>query len=511
MPPPSVKDLALYALVLALMLFLHLGLHRYAYDDAYIHFRNALHLVEHGQPYFNLGEAVLSDSAPAWMLLVSLLFFLFGPGLVLVAVGNALATTAAVAAFHRLFAAWKGDEPSLAESLAMIVLVAATLAPSSCKLMETPSALLCIGLGTLALTRGRAWGLGLLSLAVFFRPEAVVFLALVGGGALALGAVPRLRAAAWAAVVAAPFAAFELFFYGAVIPQSVAAKSIVYSPERLHTILFILPDALLVYPWLQLSFAALGAFVATLLAARLWLDRRELLRFDPMIGLLVSGAVLAGLYIGKATLIFDWYRPLVWTPVLVGGFALLGRYTSVLPRLLLLALAVPAVLPLGYAVYATAVDPAWTPGFFPDARARKYIQVGEQLWKTFPGETLLSTEVGGLGWGFRGKILDGVGLVSPAALKHHPMRVPEDRPTGLIGALPPGFVAEHRPGLIVGYDVFLGALLRSPAASDYVLFSEPIFLEEDLARTSARSLWGSPALRVLVRKDLAARVAEPVQ
>jgi hypothetical protein len=71
-----------------------------------------------------------------------------------------------------------------------------------------------------------------------------------------------------------------------------------------------------------------------------------------------------------------------------------------------------------------------------------------------PTARLMTSEIGGLGEGFRGEILDGFGLATPNAIRFHPMRVPEDRVSGDIGAIPLGFVREERPDVVVSYAVF---------------------------------------------------------
>ena len=56
--------------------------------------------------------------------------------------------------------------------------------------------------------------------------------------------------------------------------------------------------------------------------------------------------------------------------------------------------------------------------------------------------------------------MDGAGLVSPRFLKYHPLPVPRDRSSGMIGAIPPGAVQEAQPDLIVSMEVFTEAFRR---------------------------------------------------
>jgi hypothetical protein len=113
----------------------------------------------------------------------------------------------------------------------------------------------------------------------------------------------------------------------------------------------------------------------------------------------------------------------------------------------------------------------------------------------------MSSEVGGLGYGFKGKILDGAGLLSDGALKYHPMRVPEERPSGLVGAIPAGYVKEVKPDIIVSYDCFCGDFMKSSESADYVNIKEPIFTPSDLAITNVRNLWGSDNINIFIKKE----------
>jgi hypothetical protein len=114
----------------------------------------------------------------------------------------------------------------------------------------------------------------------------------------------------------------------------------------------------------------------------------------------------------------------------------------------------------------------------------------------------MSSEIGGLGYTFEGRVIDGVGLISPQALEHHPMRVPEQRSYGFIGAIPAGFVEESSPELIVALDIFVEELLRSEVASSYAVIREPVYIDEDLRFAPSPVVWWSRNLNILIRKDL---------
>src|SRR6185503_3189971 len=97
---PVAAALVLFAVLAALQS--RLG--AYAFDDAYIHFRIARHLAEHGHPYYNLGEAVMASSSTAWTIVLAA-FFALGGSASSVALLEAAFTTLAVVVYTRLIAA----------------------------------------------------------------------------------------------------------------------------------------------------------------------------------------------------------------------------------------------------------------------------------------------------------------------------------------------------------------------------------------------------------------------
>ena len=111
----------------------------------------------------------------------------------------------------------------------------------------------------------------------------------------------------------------------------------------------------------------------------------------------------------------------------------------------------------------------------------------------------MTSEVGGLGDGFPGEILDGFGLMTSAALKYHPMKVPQERSSGLIGAIPVGFVREQHPDVIVSYLIFAEDVLRNAAALGYIDSTYPPLLPSVLAHTP--NAFGLGYLHVLVAQQ----------
>jgi hypothetical protein len=112
----------------------------------------------------------------------------------------------------------------------------------------------------------------------------------------------------------------------------------------------------------------------------------------------------------------------------------------------------------------------------------------------------MTSEIGALGHSFHGYVYDGLGLTNPDALKYHPMKVPQARHSGDVGAIPAGYVNEKHPDVIVSYDTFAEAVLRSSAMESYIDRAFPVFLPADsLQKLKDRS--AHRALHVMVRVD----------
>ncbi len=76
---------------------------------------------------------------------------------------------------------------------------------------------------------------------------------------------------------------------------------------------------------------------------------------------------------------------------------------------------------------------------------------------------------------------------------------------GYIGAIPPGYVEEVRPELIVGMDEFVRAVLASPVRSHYTIRRTDIYGPADALVLASDELWYSRFIQTLVRNDLPQR------
>jgi len=496
-------------------LWLHLALYPWAFDDAYIHFRIADHYVRFGAPYYHVDEPILATSSPAWTLVLAVLRRLAGrDGLVpATAALNALCTVAGSVVYVRWLQSVVGGARRSPAAWCFAVPYASLVQYASIGMMETPLALLVAGVGLWTIGRRRPVGFVALGICPFLRLELAVLPALF----LAHQALGRHRlagrATGWTAAGAAPFAAWELAYFGTLIPHTVHAKAIVYSLMPGQVLYLLLQGAVPLLESIRggagrIAVGGVVVFAAT--ACVLLVERRAVASVPsaPVRIVLAWGWIVGGVYLVSGGLVFPWYLPLVGVPLTWALFAAALRHGTRRWAVLVLVpvLAAHLVL-LARTARAAAGRPETFRYFAENGRVRKYLETGAALRELHPDATLLSPEIGGIGWGFRGRVVDAVGLVSPEALAHHPMAVPSERSAGYLGAIPPSLVQQIDPELIVTLDIFAEAFLRSPLRQRYTWSRTPIYVSEDLERGAGPVLWGSTALNVFVRRDVAGRRA----
>jgi hypothetical protein len=438
-------------------------------DDAFIHLRIARNLRLFGLPYYELGAPVNASSSPLWTVLLALAGADLRAAQLLSVAGLLGGATAAALV--------------LAAALPVTVAVAAALLlswmvllPVSGLLMETPPALVCWLLSLWAVQRDRWATAGLLAgLALLLRYEFLLWLPVL------LLISPDLRARRVLLAGMLPLLllllGWSLFWFGDVVPQSIRAKSVVYDlnwtvslrQSRLPTQLLLLV-------------AALTALA--LLLPHAWRRSRA------ACAALLFGAGLAAAYLLRATFIFDWYRPLYLLPLAVGCLLLLptgGRMRAV------------ALLLLLWTTALSLENLGRPPAPAIQRRVQQYLLVGADLARDYPQATMMTSEIGALGWAFGGRVIDAVGLVSPQVLRYHPLS-PADGGGGAVGAIPPQAVHDLQPDLIVSIERFSSALRRDLA--DGSLSGYTLLRRYPVTGTVGEQLWRSQWIEVYRRDSL---------
>jgi len=250
-------------------------------------------------------------------------------------------------------------------------------------------------------------------------------------------------------------------FYENFIPHAASVKSIAYNHPLLNS--FINAFSLSSGPyWLILLLPIYFLFICLLwsLFTNILKKRHFALKPYVIYGVFSLGILLMW-SLGRSN-IFPWYLPIVAL-----GFSLTiyfyfdestngidtktynsnwFRYVSMLAAVSIFIISINGFLKLY----------AWnTPlKFTANERVSNYLRISSYLYKFCADCTLMTSEIGGLGYGFKGKVLDGFGLGDPEAVKYHPMRVPEQRQSYGIGAIPLGYARERKPDFIVSMPIF---------------------------------------------------------
>jgi hypothetical protein len=494
-------------LVLSISLVLHFKHLPYAEDDAYIHMRMARHLWAIGQPFFNPGEPVMASTAPLWLLITAPAAILGASQPLGVACLNTVVLTAASWIWGLVFARFTRKNFSRPHFGSLLVTFV-TLASSSISLMETPLAMMLTGIAYLGVFGNRWWGIPVISLAPFVRPECIVFAC-----AILLYRILSKRSWSGLEVVASlmPVSlliAFELYFFGSVIPHTAQVKDIVYDISAAEFIrFFFLASYGSFATKTVIPFAALAA-AASLVVLILKVDlKKEMLSLSQntkelfLVALTLSPSVIIfTLYAFKHVLIFPWYTPLVLVPVHLGCLYVLNcrmYWVKMTSATILAPLAVIGALLVG-----SCIKPELAPFFESGARARQLRLLGTHLYSAFPGARVMAPEIGAFGFSFKGRIIDAIGLVSPEALAFHPMKVPEERPAGFLGSVPVAFVEKEKPELMIGLRTFFTHTLTSAIVDDYDVIERPAMYQDDRSKTGDGVVFGSRNILIFRRKGL---------
>ncbi len=451
------------------------------FDDAWIHLRYASNLAMGKGFVFNEGERVLGSAGILWNLILALFARVFSidslPTIVTVLNGLALLACAAV-----LVIALEGIVPRWHGLLtAAILLSYGPLAVSSIGGMETTFLCLLYFLAFLMLKRGKFVVAGLCAgTALGFRPESA---SLMAAALLSVWLYSRkdLRKTLLATlVVPTAVLGWSWWYFGSPIANSTLAKKIVYiaapgasSSWCIQSLSEILPFYR-IFPraHIDVNVAALLGFCITVAAGIFgYLRLRDKAPASSVIGIQAIAPFV--FYSLAKPLMFSWYDctfvPIATILLLLGLFEICRRlfplrplFADVLTLTLILFFAISPVRNM-WRTLTPPDDPHFS-YYTPNARenARTYLYVKVARWlnaQTKETDRVCISEIGALGYFYHGRILDGVGLVSPEALKFHPVPL-SMRPDGYVGVIAPGVVRTYRPEYVVSLDHFAEALFR---------------------------------------------------
>lgn len=502
----------------------HYWLRDLKFDDSWIHFRYARNLARGDGFVFNAGERVLGSGGLLWEVVLAPVAWVAGEqGLpYAVSVLNYVLLVACALVAWRALAALV---PSWFALLVAAVLVAhGPLVVASIGGMETTLLCLCYLASFWAIVHRRFALASLLAgAAIGVRIESAPLAAATVLAAWTDGRRTALRALA--AAVALPTAAylFAWLYFGTPIPTSTLAKKIVYVSPPYLALQTCLAELLNVFHFQNLMpFERSNPYAANIAgcvvwAVLVWRGWAFLYRRSLAVSLIALQAIGAfAFYALGNPLMFRWYVvtfvPLA-TMLAILGLVDLARLLPGGPTVPYAAAALVAIL-LSAApmrdTWAPLVPPtdtrfhAATPNASENARTYQYQNIARWVAaRARPEDRVCISEIGAFGYRFPGRILDGMGLVSPEVLRYHPVPLAL-RGSGILGVIPPAVVRTFEPELVVSFDVFARALFLDPWFNQhYALIGRwPWFGGPTRWRDVSPHLWGGVEMRAYRRNDV---------
>ncbi len=487
-------------------------------DDAFITFRYVENITNGVGFVYNAGEKVLGTTTPLYTLLLSLLHFPFQTslpwlGLLL----NTVADCGTVVLLWLLGRRFCTPNRLGFEFIAPLLFAVSVFSTNWCIAnMETSLfsfLLLCaFYLAITAQTRSAAFVAGLAALC---RPEGVLIVLLAFAAIWARNKRLPWREGLIILAVGLPWAIFATLYFGNPLPQSLLAKGdgvYIFSETglaRLRPFSLLawdtpfgqfltnakLPEGKKIFALgLALTLLFLGLVAAGLW--RIWKTDRVAFAFAFAFPLFFNLAYILAQF--RNVLIFDWYLvPLVpWYLLLVGvGLAQVAAWLvtgkdsgdKLTPVQIGLRIVLPVFLGIAVVNQLQAYDFGRT-----RMQSPTYYQTAAQVLapRLKATDTIITNEIGMLGYYAPARIFDSVGLVSPEALKYYPIPANE---LASNNAIPSRMINELKPEYVVSLELFVrNSLKLSPQfMSGYTLLQK---IPSDM--------YGSDGLLIFIRNDL---------
>jgi arabinofuranosyltransferase len=402
------------------------GTRGFPLDDSWIHLHFARNLAEGAGFSYNPGVPVAGSTAPLWTLALAGVFWLGGAGVMGAKVTGTVLAAGVPLLTWRLARAWTGSR-RLALLAGVCLAGSGPLLWGALSGMEVALAALLVTGALLAHTHDRPWAVGaLLGLAALTRPESILLAPLIWlGGPLTAGRAVAL--AVPLTLLLAPWAAFNLWTTGGVLPATASAKVegglvalLSGNREPLRQALISRP---LAFAWDWVSWlwsvnALLPVLVVPGLAVAWARGGRAL--FWPATALIVHPIAMAllaayrgpGFQEGRYSI---QLLPLAFT---VAAMALAPGARGDPSRL---GRAVRGGLALGLVVAGIVALPPAASRYGWAVQNIEAMQVHVGRWvraHTPPGARLALNDVGAIAYVSRREVVDMMGLVTPAIVPH---------------------------------------------------------------------------------------------
>ncbi len=446
------------------------------FDDAYIHGRLADNLIGFGEPFFNRGEKFKAGSSTGYIYLLGAISKTSN----LSSISSIRALESAVIFLSVLSIFWLSyvANQNYKKNLAIAIAILPSLLWAGYGGMETPIVCLLVIWSAIAYCYKKDYlSLFLIALATLFRFEIIVL-----WFALCLFFLFKRRKIFLIFLSSIPFfvlAFLELTIFGSMIPYAAKVKSVSYG----------LPISDSVFNALSFSMGKIGLILGILITAFftirltiIFLGRFKIYFEDVYFGF---AALVLLVWAFSKSMIFPWYFCLLVVPVGV-GFMLdktkfEGNKNSIYAGIKTLIILGFCIVPLRAIFFDHS-----------SSRVENYLKIGSNLYSYCDSCTLVTSEIGGLGYSFKGVVYDAFGLGDPGARSFHPMKVPEERQSYYVGAIPPQYVVLRNPDFIISMPVFSQALMQSMIIETYHAYNCPLKL----------SVFGDNMIQVFSKVDI---------
>jgi len=463
-------SIAVFSVLMNVLILTRTWQFPFCIDDAYIIFRYADNMIRHGMPDFDLGSHVNTISSQLHFILLVVTSFVSGQR-DLPLVSESINLLQEICSLFVIFAVLK--RVFLRVELAMYG--CAIHVTSSYAILEVVRGkegsliilLLFLSMWSALAQRERLSG-WLSALLCLTRPEGILFAGVAFFSKIRdYISKPDLVVKIWAlpvALLAAVFATIY-FYYGTIMPQGVLAKSVIYHAPPLVCASLIdaqIFSSLIGPPLCPGGLAGVLMLIAIYSVFAIVLWRYQFLRVYLVSLCLITVFFCAGNSLMNA---FPWY--LAWWAPLPPLFFVavlkqmedLNRvnFVSKTMRWMLVSLSLIVVPFHSYSQFPTfssVISPL--PIFYWDNvsdRLRVYEAARNYLNEhASPSDTVAVVEVGVIGYKFRGRIFDLLGLVTPEALKLYPVPADKHSPCGL--SIPPEYARLYKPERLLFLDCF---------------------------------------------------------
>jgi hypothetical protein len=426
------------------------------FDDAYIHARVADNFIRYGKPFFNIHSSFKASSSTGYLLLISGLSK-FVNAIFAIRVINFFSLLFYFAAIHLNV---RNQKNNFLLKLFLLLSTAPIVLLSSYGGMETTLSIAAYLFSVYFLINKKfGWNLFFISLAAFFRIE-FIFITILTTFYLVVNKNFKISfILSFIPIIF--FIVFDFIYYGTPIPHAAIAKSIGYNfPYKMslfQSIFFLGGD----------NRSAALLFIIYLGIFFLFLNTLKKIRSTPVYLFLFFLLIILFFWTKGRSLIFTWYLPIPAVTMSIIFFFDINKFNSY-PKTRNLFLLLFASI-LFYLSLSNLFREYKLPDhdFSSNQRVKTYLTIAEELFKIYPQSVLVTSEVGGLGYNFKGKVYDGFGLVDPTARRFHPLKVPEQRQDYGIGAIPAGYIKLKNPDFIVSMSIFTYEFERSDVYNKY--------------------------------------------